>query len=599
MIRSGMGDRVRCTAFAACDRAVAATATFAKATAARATATTFTMTAAMTLGITVAAVAPVHAQAVMHPLLPDSAAIRVVAFYNLEPTTRLTGEARIGAGTAMRGGVAVLAGTLIIEGNVEGDVVVINGHLDVRPGGRVGGTATVVGGDVRMQTGGTIVGAVTVYREPLRYRYQGDRIAYIPQEMEAGLAAGFDLSFGRTDLLIATHGPYNRVEGLPIAVGPRIRFGGSHPTTARALLILRTAAASDLDPRRVGFDASAEQLVAPAHGLSLGVRLYSEIAPVESWGMTDGETALSTFLLHRDYRDYYEREGWSLYLRLARPGDPYTVQLAYRDEQHSARAAADPFTILDNNAPWRLQPRIAEGELRSISASSTYDTRNEPRDPSTGWLIHLGLERGLGGRLTNRTTLDPAGDTIPATAAPSGFLTTHIDVRRYARLSPYTRLGIRILGAGSLDARALPPQRQHALGGEGSLPAYALFQFDCGARNTTITLRDRPFHPYYGCDRLALVQLEYQANFPFARRLAEASGIGASVGNLVRWVAFFDAGRVWTEPAARNGRQGGDNDFSAGAGLGIRVGPAGIYWAVPLSGQGQDFNFFIRLGPRI
>jgi hypothetical protein len=548
---------------------------------------------------TLMSAASARAQVVIHPLLPDSVAERVVAFHNLEATTRLTGEARIGTGTTLRGGLAVLTGTLVVEGSVEGDVVVINGTLDVRDGGRIAGTATVAGGDARIAPTGYVGGPVTVYREPLRYRYDGNRIAYIPPAMEPGLARGIDLPFGRTDLLVASHGPYNRVEGLPIAIGPRVRFRGTHPTTARALLILRTAAASELDPRRLGYHLSAEQLVAPGPGLTIGVQLYSEIAPVESWGMTDRETALSTFILHRDYRDYYEREGWAVHARLARPGAPYTLQLRYRDEEHVSRAAANPITVLDNRRPWRPQPSVAEGALRSLAATVSYDTRNEIGDPSTGWLARLELERGLGGGLRDRTDLDESTGISLARPAPVDFLTTHVDVRRYARLSPYTRLGIRVLAAGSLDGGALPPQRQHALGGEGSLPGYLLFQFDCGARTTSVVRDGRTLHPYYGCDRLALVQLEYQANFPFARRLAESAGIAASIGNLVRWVAFFDAGRAWTEPAARGVREGGDSDFSADAGLGLRLGPLGIYWAVPLSGRGQDFNFFVRLGPRI
>jgi outer membrane protein assembly factor BamA len=114
-----------------------------------------------------------------------------------------------------------------------------------------------------------------------------------------------------------------------------------------------------------------------------------------------------------------------------------------------------------------------------------------------------------------------------------------------------------------------------------------------------VQLRGRDAHPYYGCDRIALVQMEYQANFPFARRLAEGVGLSAAVGSLVRWVAFFDAGRAWTEPGSADGRPGGNDDFSADAGLGLRVGPLGVYWAAPLSGRGQGFNFFVRLGPRI
>jgi hypothetical protein len=534
----------------------------------------------------------------VHRLLPDSTAERLVAFYNREPTIRLAGDARIGAGTALRGGVAVL-GDLIIEGVVEGDVVVINGTLDVRSGARVGGSATVAGGDARVAPAAVVSAGVHVYREPLRYRQQAGGIVYIPPALEPGLAAGVDLPFGRTDVLIASHGPYNRVEGLPIATGPRIRFAGSHPTTARAIIIARTAKASELEPRRIGYDLRAEQVVDPAAGMAVGARLFSEIAAIETLGLSQREAALAAFVLHRDYRDYYERQGWALYGRLQRPGAPWTLGLEYRDETHESRPAANPLTVMDNRGPWRPQPVVGEGTLRSVAASIDYDTRNEHRDPSAGWQIDASLEHGLGGTLRSPGIAAAGAPAHADGSARTDFITTTLDVRRYARLTPYSRLAVRVVGAGSLDGRVLPPQRQHTLGGEGSLPGYRLMEFDCGARSSTLVLRGETFHPYYGCDRMALVQLEYQANFPFARRLAESAGVGAAVGSLVRWVAFFDAGRAWTETAASQGRVGGNDDFSADAGVGLRVGPVGAYFAMPLSGRGQGLNFFVRLGPRI
>jgi hypothetical protein len=530
-------------------------------------------------------------------LLPDSVAERVVTFHNLDSTTRLVGEARIGSSTTLRGGVAVLAGTLIVEGQVEGDVVVINGNLDVRPGGMVRGAVTVAGGEVRTAEGARIEGPVRTFREPLRYRQGPAGITYIPEAQEPGLSAGFDLPFGRTDMVLATHGPYNRVEGLPIAIGPRLRVGGAFPLTARAILIARTARASELEPRRIGYDLRIEQRVAPVLGVDVGARLFSEIAAIEDWGLSDREASLAAFVLHNDYRDWYERAGWSLYALLHKPGSPHTVSIAYRDEKHLSRSAANPLTLLDNGGPWRPQPVVAEGVLRSVRATSLYDTRNEHRDPSAGWQVRTSLERGFG-----RGADEPAAS--PGTAAgvpppPNDFLSGYVDIRRYARLSPYTRIAVRLLAAGSLDGAPLPPQRQHALGGEGALPGYRLFEFDCGARAVSTVLRNETMHPYYGCDQLALVQLEYQANFPYARRLAEQAGIAGAFGSMIRWVAFFDAGRAWTETSARGDRLPGDDDFSANAGLGLRIGPAGVYVAHPLSGRGQGVNFFIRLGPRL
>jgi hypothetical protein len=556
-------------------------------------------TCATAVILTVAAAAPSAAQMITASLLPDTAAERLVEFHNMETTTRLTGDARIGPGTVMSGGVAVLGGSLVVEGAVEGDVVVINGDLTVLPGGRIAGRATVAGGEATITPPGSIAGVVHVYREPLRYRHLDDAIAYVPPALEEGLSTGRDFAFGRTELQINSAGAYNRAEGLPVAAGPRVRLGGTHPVNARALLIGRTAVPSDLDRKRIGYDIRVEQLAAPGLGLTLGARLMSIITPIETWGLTDRESALATFLLKTDYRDHYEREGWSAYVQLARPGTPWLLQLEYRDEEHERTPIADPVALFRTGTGWRPESSIAEGALRSIVASVRYDTRNEERDPSAGWLIDATLEQGLGGTLVNDGSFDQGTGAVMSRDASTSFLTGRVDVRRYARLSPYARIGLRVLAAGSVDGGALPPQRQHALGGEGSLPGYRLFEFDCGARTNTVAVGGDTFHPYYGCDRMAVVQLEYQAGFPFARRVSEALGLGPSLGYLARWVAFFDAGRAWNEPGSRDGRFGGNDDFSADAGLGIRLGPLGGYWTVPLSGHGHGFNLFVRLSPRI
>jgi hypothetical protein len=556
--------------------------------------TTRTAASMMLAALLLAAAAPAAAQQVQAEL-PDSVAERIVAFYNRAGTARVMGNAHIAAGTTMQGGLAVLGGAVLVDGTVEGDVVVINGTLEVRASGVIRGAATVAGGDAHIDSAGTVSGGATVYREALRYRQDEDELVYVPPDAERGLSAGVDLPFGRTDVLIASQGAYNRAEGLAVALGPRVRFTGTHTTMAQALLIARTATASELDARRFGFDVRAEQVVDREHGLTLGARLYSLIVPIEEWWLPDREAALAAFVFRRDYRDHYEREGWSGYARLARPGYPYSITLEYRDEEHAVAPPADPFSLLHRNDDWRPQPLVAEGALRSIVASVRYDTRNEQRDPSAGWLIDAALERGLGGGITIPLAAAPGEDVADAR---SGFLTSRIDVRRYARLAPYSRLALRVVALGSLDARALPPQRQHALGGEGSLPGFGLFAFACGARAAAVQRGAQPFYPYYGCDRLALIQLEYQAAFPFGRRLGQRAGLG-SLAHLARWVAFFDAGRAWIEPAARRGRPGGNDDFSVDAGLGIRFGPLGAYWAVPFSGRAEKVNFFIRVEPRI
>lgn len=66
---------------------------------------------------------------------------------------------RIADGTTIRGDVALLGGTLAVEGDIEGDVLVLGGLLRLDPGALVMGDVRSVGGDVET-TGATITGEI-------------------------------------------------------------------------------------------------------------------------------------------------------------------------------------------------------------------------------------------------------------------------------------------------------------------------------------------------------------------------------------------------------------------------------------------------------
>ena len=531
--------------------------------------------------------------------LPDSVAERVVAFYNASTTIRLSGESRLAAAGRMTGNVAVLGGPFTVHGTIEGDVIVINGDLQLERGAEITGRVLVVGGDVH-DDGARVSGGTQIHREPLRFRHDADGLVYAPDTFESALSAGREFGFGRTEFMLSTRRDYNRVEGLPITVGPRIRVGSTNPTLLEALAIYRSSAGLRIDPDQMGYALRVEQYVGGGRTARIGVTLASDITPIESAGITDRENALSTFVLHTDYRDAFEREGWTAFVRLARSGWPHDFTIEYRDERHTSVVAASPWSLFDNAEPWRSEPVVAEGTLRSVLGRMVYDTRNEVADPATGWHITVSAEQGIGGRLSEPGIAYVNGsDTtfVPPSGARTRFTTALLDLRRYARLSPDARLAIRAFAAGSVNGGALPAQRQWALGGEGTLPGYALYDFDCGARKRTVVVRGAEAYPYFGCDRIAMVQFEYQAGLPFLEQVSLGGAFGLDYG--VRWVAFFDAGRAWNEPDALDGRERGASDFSADAGIGLRIGPVGAYIAVPLSSGGHGLNFFMRLGRRL
>jgi hypothetical protein len=405
---------------------------------------------------------------------------------------------------------------------------------------------------------------------------------------------------------------YNRVEGLPITFGPRIETGGSNPFRLHALAIYRTESGFTLNTDRMGYLVRAEQFLGGLEQLRLGVSAYSMVVPIEDWYLSDLENGLATFLFHRDFRDYYERKGFTLFSQWEpRPG-PLALEAELRLERHRAQEPGSPWTLFDNAEPWREQPLVAEGNLASVALQAVYDTRSRAADPADGWYVRGRAEQGFDVRLVEpEAWLEPPPPpgvvTVPLRAARpfAGFRTGSIDIRKYNRINPESRLNFRLLTGGSLDGRALPPQRQHALGGEGSLPGYALFSLDCGARDRLVF---RPtgdgataFFPAYGCDRFALAQAEFRGKLGFRLRLDSAPwedgphddrGWGLDLDLAPDWVVFVDAGRGWSSSPDRR-----DEELAVDAGVGILINRIGIYLAHPLTG-GSGLNAFIRLGPR-
>lgn len=522
-----------------------------------------------------------HAQVVEMTMTPAASA-EITSFYNAPATSRLPGESRVAAGNEVAGNVAVLEGTFTLGGRIRGDLLVINGDLVVESGATVDGTVTVAGGNVN-GIEQLRANQIIIYRERLKYELRDGVLMAVREVPSDEISAGREFAFGRTDLLIAARGGYNRSEGLPVHIGPRLTLGKRNPTLLQGTFIFRTAAGFDFDEDDYGYILSVEQFLGGRYAARLGFRYASEVLPIETWGLSDREASLAAFLLHQDYRDHYGRDGWTLYLTRGRSGLPFDWRIEFGTHEFENAVRRDPISVLHNDDNWRAEVLIPNVRLRTLGAHARYDTRNENRDPSSGWLARAELDFGISLR---SGTADNFEDD---------YQYALIDLRRYARLSPSARIAIRAVAAGSIKGDALPSFRQQSLGGEGSLPGYELYDFDCDGH-------DQPaldHLPYYGCDRLLLLQTEYQSNFRWLSRLGRDVGRDFGLLDNIKWVLFFNTGRTWNDEATRGVRSNGVDDFVADAGFGLRFGTIGAYWAAPLSARRNGINFFVRIGPRL
>ncbi len=548
--------------------------------------------------------------------LPRWVEEEVVDFFNDPGTIHFTGRSRIPSTRVVMGNVAALGGPFTIAGEVEGDLVVVNGDLVFESGGTVTGDVLIVGGQVLGEDLGRIGGETRVFPEPLRYVQRGDRIAPVRERQDEGAGPlRREYRWGDARFTIKAGQNYNRVEGLPVIFGPSIRTGGRNPLGIDVWGIWRTEYGLELGEEDFGYMIRAEQSLGGREQVALGATAFSYVDPIEDWGLTNLEASLATFILHKDFRDYYERTGWSAYASARLSPFPLELKAEYFREEHAFSYVQGPWSVTKNNDPWREQPLVAEGDFDFLEASLTLDTRNNRNEPTDGWYIQANSRRGLGGDLAipgHRTSPESQAALIQPVVYDTDFLTGFLDIRSYNRVGPNSSLDLRGVFGGTLNDTPLPPQYQHAFGGVGSLPGHSLFSGDCGARSIQrgydvteddVTVRD-PVFPRYGCDQIAVFQAEFRGSlfldWDFGwddddETWEEDWDWYPRVEFSPDWSAFFNMGQGWTVDGV------GDTDTFMDVGVGLLLGDLGIFYAFPLNKDergDRDGNFFIRLSRR-
>jgi len=556
--------------------------------------------------------------------LPPDVSREAAALFNASTGLRLTGPIEIERGREVFGDVAVLNGPITIGGHIAGRVIAINSDVILRPSARIDGDLLVVGGDVEGRDVAQIGGEIRIYRDPLRYRQEGDQIV---AERDSLGAEGdpwwrrwehrrADRSWSR--LQVASAGAYNRVEGLPINLGPQLnRTTGWGSARLDAYAIFRTGSSFSTHEDDVGHNVRGELRIGRFEGFSLGGRLFNIVEGVEPWQLSDLEVGLSSFLAHRDYRDYYQRHGGSASASLfAWRGVSLTG--GFSDERWLTRDTRNPFTLFRSEIDWRPNPAVDQGRMHIATGTFIIDTRNDDENPLSGWRISADWERGVG--TLQRVDLTTVGSTTSWTAPTEvtysrGFL----DLRRYNRVSPGAQLNLRALIGGWLSGDPLPLERRLSVDGPGVMPGFGFRSdrsgADLGTCNVGATFPGQPAL----CDRIALLQAEYRGDLHFdfhpdwesqddaGIRARDESAPRARARHFHRdgtWVVFADAGRGWLVGAPdgtltyASGRIPSFSTFRSDIGAGLDFGGVGFYMAKAMSSSEEPLRLFVRLRHR-
>jgi len=245
---------------------------------------------------------------------------------------------------------------------------------------------------------------------------------------------------------------YNRVEGLVLGVQREpLRPGADDRTRAFGQL----AYAFGLNDIRYTVGVESRLYSTTSTNLRFGVQYHEQTLSTDRWKTSSLENSLSSIGFEDEFFDYYEAEGLTVY---AVQTLPRTVQVkaGFRAEAHRSLSRNIDWSVFESGR-FRPNPAAEEGDLRALFASLTAGHISDPG----------GLPSGKAVRLAT-TVADGFGGSF-------AFTRHEADARGFLRLTPDTRLGLRL--RGGYTTSGAPPQARFALGGVGSMRGYAQNRF--------------------------------------------------------------------------------------------------------------------------
>jgi hypothetical protein len=304
-----------------------------------------------------------------------------VRSFNSRSTTRVFGSLTITSNDVYNGDVGVLDGPIRVAGIIRGDLVAINSDVALSRSAVVEGDIIILGGRLTGLERARVRGNTRTHRARVLVRRSGNEIVLIRErepivvERPRRRIRVRRSQPARASLVVNLGGTYNRVEGLPLHLGPRIEWGGRLARfRVQALGIMRTAGELKANREDLGYEVTGEMRVGDSPAFTIGGRGYDVVAPIEDWQLHSDEIGVASFLWHRDFRDYYLRRGVAGFIRIE-PVRHVTLSGEIARNYETSITERDPWTPFRQNEDWRANPVIDEGHFTSITVGAEYDSR--------------------------------------------------------------------------------------------------------------------------------------------------------------------------------------------------------------------------------
>lgn len=365
----------------------------------------------------------------------------------------------------INGKVVVKGGNLTVYGLIQGDVLIVGGNIYLKQGGKITGTPHVIDGSIYRDDSTGMEGIEdtlglekTSYRETSRRFSKSGKTFDVPWRSEQAF-------FGNFFFLDNCIFRYNRVESIFLGIGTEKKYNwdgeknwnaygsigwGFKSHTWRGNLGLTHQFAFSSDKRYTIIEVGAEG--------------YTFTDTKDQWIISQNENTAAAFLIHEDFRNYFERKGYSIFSAWYSKHDyiKSEIKLAYLIDSYDSLVNKVDWSLFGGHKNFRLNPPINPGKMRSIMFSGGISTMTKTTRATDGWSAY-----GIVELAKKNWGSDFAFDQYT------------LDVRRFQPLGKYEAFNVRLRLGSSCGV--LPVQKVFELGGLGTTNAFP-FKSDMGNR---------------------------------------------------------------------------------------------------------------------
>ena len=342
----------------------------------------------------------------------------------------------------IRGLVFTVLGDIDVDGEVNKDVISLFGDINVGPAAVARGDVVSVTGNITIARHASIYGEVYSAKEKRRARrgrfYRPERV----NEIAAGLI-------------------YDRVDGAHPWL--QYKFDDGDSLLPRVQLRGGYAFASS----RWRYNVQIEQSILRSIPIAVGGSLYQKLATQDDWIIGDNENTFFALFFTEDYRDYYEADGVSLYVR-SHPLKAMTVEACYQyDETNWLQAHRHLWSLFGGDRLFRANFNTVDSTYRAYGIEEIDTTANAG--------LHLLVDYDTRDRENpfSQSAVAVTGEfewSNPDLNSDFDYRRYTLSLRRYQKLNRHTMLLARLMYGGS-DGY-LPMYKRFFLGGLNTLRGY-------------------------------------------------------------------------------------------------------------------------------